>query len=219
MIVLSSPSGAGKSSLARTMIQGDANIVPSVSVTTRGRRASEAEGIHYEFVDRAEFDRIRIGGGLLEWAQVHGNMYGTPREAVERNLSRGRDVIFDIDWQGTRSLCREMREDIVSVFLLPPSAAELQARLHRRAEDSEDVIQRRLSNARDEIAKWAEYDHVLVNADFGETLRTLTCIVEAARSRFAFPRQVPADIEEIVRDLDEGLAELTGEFAPAALRA
>lgn len=221
MIVLSSPSGAGKSSLARALLARDSNIVPSVSLTTRAPRPSEVDGVHYRFVPSAEFERTAAQGGLLESARVHGNLYGTPRAPVEEALSAGRDVIFDIDWQGTVQLYEKAREDIVSVFLLPPSAKELRSRLFRRAEDSDEVIARRLANARDEIRQWKAYDHVLVNADFTETFDRLVGIVASARSSRELAREarrhaetLGADLDDLIRELDEGLA----DFEPQAPR-
>jgi len=217
MIVLSSPSGAGKSTLARALLQADPGVVPSVSCTTRPRRHSEVEGIHYRFLSREDFGRLRERGEFLESAQVHGNLYGTPRTPVERALAAGRDVVFDIDWQGTLDLYAAMRRDIVSVFLLPPSAAELAGRLNRRAEDEPEVIHTRLCNARDEIARWDSYDHVLVNSDLGETFATLRGILARARhdrdatgdARPAVPVR-PDDLETFVATLDEDLAEMAG---------
>src|SRR5205085_2993026 len=136
MLVVSSPSGAGKTTLTRTLLAEEKNISLSISVTTRRKRPSEIDNVHYHFISMREFEALREAGGLLEWAEVHGNCYGTPREPVEAALAAGRDMLFDIDWQGTRQLYRTMRADIVSVFVLPPSAAELKARLERRAEDS-----------------------------------------------------------------------------------
>ena len=136
MLVLSSPSGAGKTTLTRELLQKEENVSLSVSVTTRERRPSEIDGVHYQFVSKRRFEAMRDASELLEWAEVHGNYYGTPREAVEQALSEGRDVLFDIDWQGTRQLLEKMRDDVVTVFVLPPTAAELKARLERRAEDS-----------------------------------------------------------------------------------
>ena len=219
VIVLSSPSGGGKSSLAAALRRRDPNVVPSVSVTTRAPRPGEVPGVHYEFLDGREFARVRDSGGLLEWAEVHGNLYGSPREPVERSLAAGRDVLFVIDWQGARALARSLSADMVSVFLLPPSAAELRARLERRAEDPGDVIERRMANARGELARWAEYDHVLVNDDFGSTLAALAGIVEAARERRPLPRAVPAGIEALARDLDAELAEPPGDDGTLAMTA
>ncbi len=151
LVVLSSPSGAGKSTLSRLLLEQDDGLSLSVSVTTRKRRPSEVQGIHYDFVSNADFERMRERGELLEWAEVHGNKYGTPRDPVEQALCEGRDVLFDIDWQGADQMRAAMAEDLVSIFILPPSGAELQSRLVRRAEDDEATIRRRLDNAREEL--------------------------------------------------------------------
>lgn len=204
MLVISSPSGAGKSTLARTLIEADKSIQLSISVTTRDRRPSEVDGVHYHFVDRRKFDAMRKAGDLLEWAEVHGNFYGSPREPIERALAAGDDVLFDIDWQGTQQLYARIRADIVGVFILPPSAAELKHRLERRAEDSGDVIERRLRNARTEIGHWKEYDYVLVNEDLNRTFEQLVHILAAERVRR--PRQ--NGLVEYVTKLDGDLRKL-----------
>jgi guanylate kinase len=183
MLVISSPSGAGKSTIARTLMDKDKQIGLSVSVTTRQRRQSEIEGVHYQFVSQREFERLRDSDSLLEWAQVHGNYYGTPREAVETAMGEGRDMLFDIDWQGAQQLQDKMSADVVSIFILPPTMAELQSRLHRRAEDSEEVIQTRLNNSRAEIAHWREYDYVIVNDDLKSAFDAVQSIVKAERLR------------------------------------
>lgn len=183
MFVLSSPSGAGKSTIARGLLESDRDLTLSISVTTRQRRASEIDGVHYKFLTVKQFQTMRDQGELLEWAQVHGNYYGTPRGPVEEALSKGRDILFDIDWQGTLQLYDAARQDVVSVFILPPSMAELKARLERRAEDSTDVIARRLENARDEIDHWHEYDYVLINDDLDQTFHQVEKILAAERLR------------------------------------
>lgn len=183
MLVISSPSGAGKSTIARTLMDKDKQIGLSVSVTTRQRRQSEIEGVHYQFVSQREFERLRDSDSLLEWAQVHGNYYGTPREAVETAMGEGRDMLFDIDWQGAQQLQEKMSADVVSIFILPPTMAELQSRLHRRAEDTEEVIQTRLNNSRAEIAHWREYDYVIVNDDLNAAFDAVQSIVKAERLR------------------------------------
>jgi len=183
MLVISSPSGAGKSTIARTLLETDKQIGLSVSVTTRQRRPSEVEGVHYHFKSVREFERLRDSDSLLEWAEVHGNFYGTPREPVEQAMSEGRDMLFDIDWQGAQQLQQKMQADVVSIFVLPPTMTELQSRLHRRAEDSEDVIQMRLANSRAEIAHWREYDYVIVNDDLNAALDAVQSIVKAERLR------------------------------------
>ncbi|MFN3320210.1 guanylate kinase [Rhizobium sp. TH135] len=183
MLVISSPSGAGKSTIARTLMDRDQQISLSVSVTTRQRRQSEIEGVHYHFVSQREFERLRDSDSLLEWAEVHGNYYGTPREAVETAMGEGRDMLFDIDWQGAQQLQDKMSADVVSIFILPPTMAELQSRLHRRAEDTEEVIQTRLNNSRAEIAHWREYDYVIVNDDLNSAFDAVQSIVKAERLR------------------------------------
>ncbi len=185
MFILSSPSGAGKSTLSRLLLQDETELSLSVSVTTRGRRPSEVDGVHYHFIDPAQFGAMRDRGELLEWAEVHGNLYGTPRGPVEAALSSGKDVLFDIDWQGTRQIAEAMPDDIVRIFVLPPSMAELRARLERRAEDGADVIARRLANARNEIRHWEEYEYVLINEDLQASLKAARTILRAERQKRA----------------------------------
>ncbi|MHA6684333.1 guanylate kinase [Mesorhizobium sp. A556] len=183
MLVLSSPSGAGKSTIARNLIESDQSFELSVSVTTRPRRGSEIDGIHYHFRTPREFEMLRDNDELLEWAEVHGNFYATPREAAEKAMAEGRDMLFDIDWQGAKQLKEKMRGDIVSIFILPPSMKELKARLKRRAEDQEAVIETRLKNARTEIEHWTEYDFVVVNDDLDRAFGEVRSIVSAERLR------------------------------------
>lgn len=183
MLVLSSPSGAGKSTIARNLLENDTTLSLSVSVTTRPRRGSEIEGVHYHFRSHREFERLRASDALLEWAEVHGNFYGTPRESVEAAIAEGRDMLFDIDWQGALQLQEKMPADVVSIFILPPSMGELRMRLKRRAEDSDDVIEKRLKNARAEIEHWREYDYVVVNDDLDRAFSAVRCIVQAERLR------------------------------------
>ncbi|WP_275790153.1 guanylate kinase [Pararhizobium gei] len=183
MLVISSPSGAGKSTIARNLLEADPQMSISVSVTTRKRRPSEIDGRHYYFKSIREFEGLRQTDALLESAEVHGNFYGTPRDAVETAMSEGRDMLFDIDWQGAQQLQEKMGGDIVSIFILPPSMAELQSRLHRRAEDTEDVIQTRLANSRSEIEHWVEYDYIVVNEDLDSAFASVQAIVEAERLR------------------------------------
>ncbi|GAU84916.1 guanylate kinase [Bosea sp. BIWAKO-01] len=181
MLILSSPSGAGKSTLTRTLSQKETNLDLSVSVTTRLKRPSEIQGVHYHFIDRPVFDTLRERDELLEWAEVHGNGYGTPRKPVEDALKAGRDVLFDIDYQGTQQILEKAREDVVAIFILPPSMAELRSRLVRRAEDAPEVIAKRLDNARDEIARWSVYDYVIVNDDLGAAYDSVRAILTAER--------------------------------------
>lgn len=183
MLVISSPSGAGKSTIARNLLEADPQMSISVSVTTRKRRPSEIDGRHYHFKSIREFEGLRQTEALLEWAEVHGNFYGTPRDAVEQAMSEGRDMLFDIDWQGAQQLQEKMGGDVVSIFILPPSMAELQSRLHRRAEDTEEVIATRLANSRAEIEHWVEYDYIVVNEDLDSAFAAVQAIVEAERLR------------------------------------
>ncbi len=183
MLVISSPSGAGKSTIARNLLESDPQMSISVSVTTRKRRPSEIEGRHYFFKSIREFEGLRQTEALLEWAEVHGNFYGTPRDAVEAAMSEGQDMLFDIDWQGAQQLQEKMGGDVVSIFILPPSMAELQSRLHRRAEDTAEVIATRLANSRSEIEHWLEYDYIVVNEDLDSAFASVKAIVEAERLR------------------------------------
>jgi guanylate kinase len=183
MLVLSSPSGAGKSTIARNLLEADASLELSISVTTRQRRGSEIDGVHYHFLQMREFERLRDSDALLEWAEVHGNCYGTPREPAEAAMAQGRDMLFDIDWQGAKQLNEKMRADIVSIFILPPSMTELKSRLQRRAEDSAKTIETRLENARNEIEHWREYDYVVINDDLDRAFAAVKAIVTAERLR------------------------------------
>lgn len=184
MLILSSPSGAGKTTLTRMLLQDRAlDLTLSVSVTTRTRRTSEVDGIHYHFIPRDDFDAMRGHGDLLEWAEVHGNCYGTPRRPVEKILSQGRDVLFDIDYQGAAQVRETAAGDVVSIFILPPSMTELRARLERRAEDAREVIDKRLANAREEIRRWEAYDYVIVNDDLEKSYKQVTAIISAERLR------------------------------------
>jgi guanylate kinase len=183
MLVISSPSGAGKSTIAAHLLKADPSIGISVSVTTRQKRPSEIAGTHYHFVSIEKFERMRDNDELLEWAEVHGNFYGTPREPVEMAMAAGQDMLFDIDWQGAEQLQQKMSADVVSIFILPPTMTELQSRLHRRAEDTEAVIQTRLKNSRSEIEHWRDYDYVIVNDDLGRAFNAIKSIIEAERLR------------------------------------
>ncbi len=175
LFILSSPSGAGKSTLSRLLLK-DGQLELSISVTTRQRRPSEVNGLHYHFISKKEFERKRDGDEFIEWAEVHGNYYGTLRESVENTLSAGRDMLFDIDYQGTKQLQKKMLGDTVSVFILPPSMKELVSRLHRRAEDSQDIIDLRLENARTEMQHWRSYDYVVINKDLNQSLSFIKSI-------------------------------------------
>ena len=181
MLVLSSPSGAGKTTLSRRLLDSDPAIQMSVSATTRRPRAGEIEGRDYYFIDAAEFERRAKAREFLEHATVFENRYGTPKKAVEDILASGKDVLFDIDWQGTQQLKQQARDDVVSVFVLPPSHDELERRLRARAQDEEDVVQARMAKAADEISHWAEYDYVIVNRDLDESLANIRSILAAER--------------------------------------
>ena len=202
ILILSSPSGAGKTTLTRMLMQDKAlDLTLSVSVTTRPRRSSEVDGIHYRFIDRREFDRMKEGGDLLESAEVHGNGYGTPRAPVEKALAEGRDMLFDVDWQGARQMRERLGDDVVSIFVLPPSMRELRARLERRAEDSSATIEERIDNARHEIERWRAYEYVIVNDDLQRAYEDLLAIVRAERLKV---RRVAAGIEPFVESLARG---------------
>ena len=183
LLVLSSPSGAGKTTLAGRLTQADPSLRMSVSVTTRAPRQGEVDGKDYIFIDGQDFERRKQAGDLIEWAEVHGNFYATPRAPVLSALARGQDMLFDIDWQGARQLKAEASADMVGVFILPPDAATLERRLKTRAQDSEAVVSRRLAAAASEIAHWRDYDYVIVNADLEASLAGLRGILAAERLR------------------------------------
>jgi guanylate kinase len=201
LLILSSPSGAGKTTLARRLLAADASLRMSVSLTTRAPRPGEAEGVDYFFVDTAEFDRRRQAGELLEWAEVFGASYGTPKSQVLDLIEAGTDVVFDIDWQGARQLKRQLPTDVVRVFILPPDGKALEQRLTARKQDSEAVVARRLKAAANEIAHWSEYDYVLVNADLDVTFASLVGIVAAERLK----RQRQTGLAEFVAGVLAGL--------------
>ena len=181
MFVLSSPSGAGKTTLSRMLLKADRNVELSVSVTTRPRRPGEIEGRDYRFIDLARFEAMVKRNGLLEWAEVFGYRYGTPRRPVEKAMRAGRDVLFDIDWQGTQQLREKARDDLVSVFILPPTIKELHRRLQRRAQDSRAIIVSRMAKAAAEMSHWPEYDYVIVNRDIGDAFGQVQAILVAER--------------------------------------
>ncbi len=181
MLVLSSPSGAGKTTLSRLLLKADRGVELSISVTTRPRRPGEVDSRDYHFIDQPCFDAMVKSGRLLEWAEVFGHRYGTPRRPVEKALRLGRDVLFDIDWQGTQQLSEKARDDLVSVFILPPTVKELERRLQRRAQDSRTVIGSRMAKAADEMSHWPEYDYVIVNRDIDEAFTEVRAILAAER--------------------------------------
>jgi guanylate kinase len=201
MLVLSSPSGAGKTTLSRLLLESDPAIDLSISVTTRPPRPGEVDGSHYHFIDPAQFDAMTARGELLEWAQVFGNRYGTPRGPVEKALSSGRDVLFDIDWQGTQQLREKGRDDLVSVFVLPPSIPDLEARLRTRAQDADDVIRARMAKAANEMSHWAEYDYVVINRDVWRAFEDVCAILAAERLK----RERQTGLSAFVRALQAGL--------------
>jgi guanylate kinase len=183
MLVLSSPSGAGKTTLSRKLLASDSSVAMSVSTTTRAPRSGEEEGADYFFVSPSMFTQMAQGGAFLEHALVFGHHYGTPREPVQMALAKGRDVLFDIDWQGTQQLRQQAGDDLVSIFVLPPSHEELERRLRARAQDTEDVVQARMSRANNEISHWAEYDYVVINDDLDSTLQKIRTILDAERMK------------------------------------
>jgi guanylate kinase len=199
IMVLSSPSGAGKTTLTHRLLQTDSALSLSVSVTTRARRPNEVEGVAYHFIDRATFDRMVAERELLEHATVFGNSYGTPRGPVEAVLGQGREIISDLDWQGTQQLKATIRDDLVSVFILPPSVDELERRLTARNQDSPEVVRQRMAKALDEMSHWPEYDYVLVNRDLEDSVATLSAIVRAERAKRV--RQV--GLVEFVREISK----------------
>ncbi|MBA4132635.1 MAG: guanylate kinase [Hyphomicrobium sp.] len=201
LLVLSSPSGAGKTTLSRALLEGDPGIRLSISVTTRTPRPGEVDGKDYIFVDRARFDAMRAKGDLLEWATVFGNSYGTPRAPVEAAIARGEDVLFDIDWQGAQQLSEKMAGDLVRVFILPPSGSVLETRLKGRAQDPPEVVAKRMAEASAEISHWAEYDYVIVNADLAVSIEGLRSILAAERLK----RERLLGLSQFVRDLQTGL--------------
>jgi guanylate kinase len=201
LLVLSSPSGAGKTTLARGLLAADGNIAMSVSVTTRKARPGEVDGRDYHFLDEARFRAMRDKGELLEWATVFGNSYGTPRAPVEQAIAAGRAVLFDIDWQGSQQLAEKMPGDVVRVFVLPPSGAVLEARLRTRNQDPSEVVAQRMAEAANEISHWAEYDYVIVNADLARSLEGVRAILTAERLR----RERLSGLMAFVRELQQAL--------------
>ncbi len=201
VLILSSPSGAGKTTLTRAIASdGGWGLDLSISVTTRQRRPSEIEGRHYHFIDREAFEDLRRRDDLLEWAEVHGNFYGTPRRPVERALNAGRDMIFDIDYQGTRQVRKRLDGDVVTIFILPPSFSELRQRLERRAEDSPETIEKRLANALNEMQRWSEYDYIIVNDDLDESFRALQAILSAERLKRTRRTGLPAFVDGLLAE-------------------
>jgi guanylate kinase len=205
MVIISSPSGAGKTTLTRKIISDMEDTVLSISVTTRKKRPNEQEGLHYYFINDSAFNQMVKDGNLLESANVFGFNYGTPRDKVLENIQAGRDVIFDIDWQGASQLRKNFRENILSVFILPPSAAELMSRLIKRDQDSLDVIKKRLNAAYDEIKHWREYDYIIINDDLEKSYNQLRSIIIAERMKVS--QSNSANIDLHVKVLMEELSD------------
>jgi guanylate kinase len=201
LLVLSSPSGAGKTTLARRLLERDSGIRMSVSVTTRAPRPAEVEGVDYHFIDEETFRHRRDNGELLEWAKVFNHYYGTPRGPVEALLAEGHDLLFDIDWQGAQQIAENMGQDLVRVFVLPPSGEILEERLRARAQDSADVVADRMARASDEISHWAEYDYVIVNDDLDRSGAALAAILTAERHK----RDRQMGLQDFVRRIQESL--------------
>jgi guanylate kinase len=200
MLVLSSPSGAGKTTIARKLLEREPNLKMSVSATTRPRRRGEVQGIDYQFVEAGAFGEMVNRGELLEHAKVFGHYYGTPRKPVEAALAAGRDMLFDIDWQGTQQLAQSARSDLVAVFILPPSTAELERRLKGRAQDSAEVVASRMAKAADEMSHWPEYDYIVINVEVGGSVAEVRAILMAERLRRA--RQI--GLVDFVKRLQQG---------------
>ncbi|MGC9952684.1 MAG: guanylate kinase [Rhizomicrobium sp.] len=199
MLVLSSPSGAGKTTLSRRLLESDPNVAMSVSATTRPKRPGEVDGRDYFFIADEKFQLMANTGEFLEHALVFGHRYGTPKQPVLEALTAGRDVLFDIDWQGTQQLRQQVREDVVTIFVLPPSREELERRLHTRAQDSAEVVAKRMAKANDEISHWAEYDYVIVNEDVARAQAQVETILEAERLKRARQPGIPAFVETLMR--------------------
>jgi len=202
MLVIASPSGAGKSSISRSLFGQDPNIRLSVSVTTRARRTDEVDGTHYYFIDVPTFNRMKADGELLESAQVHDNFYGTPRAKVEEQLAAGNDILFDVDYQGTLQLYEKSRADMVTVFILPPSIKELRARLERRAQDSVGTIEKRLRNAKLEMQHYNEYDYIIVNEDLEASTQKVRSILAAARLQRSRLTQLDNFVKDLQNQID-----------------
>jgi guanylate kinase len=201
MYVMSSPSGAGKTTITRALLKNNPDLSVSISTTTRDRRPGEVAGQDYNFVDLTEFNHLRESGAFLEYAKVFDHYYGTPRKAVEDALNEGQDVIFDIDWQGTQQLREIARDDLVTVFILPPSSSELEKRLRGRAQDKDEVIRNRLSKAADEMTHYSEYDYVIINKDIDQAITQAQLILDAERLK----RYRIAGLSDFVRGLKDGL--------------
>jgi len=200
MLVLSSPSGAGKSSITRALLAEDPAVALSISATTRAPRPGEVDGIHYHFVDHASFDAMVAAGEMLEYARVFDNAYGTPRAPVAAALAAGKDVLFDVDWQGHQQLAQNARADLVSIFILPPSLTELERRLRQRGQDSDEVIRKRMAKANAEISHYADYDYVITNIDLATSIAHVKAILTAERLRRDRQVTLPAFVAQLATD-------------------
>lgn len=201
MLILSSPSGAGKTTLARRLLNEDDNITMSVSMTTRPKRPGEKDGVDYHFVTKEQFDEIQAQNGFLESAEVFDNYYGTPAGPVDKSIQEGKDILFDIDWQGTKQIREARDEDTVTIFILPPSASALEDRLRRRAQDSEEVVQRRMAGASNEIKHWDLYRYVIVNENIEESLSAIKAILKSERLRRSRRVGLSDFVDQIQADL------------------
>lgn len=181
MLVLSSPSGAGKTSIVKELLKQDSNLITSISVTTRPARPGEIDGRDYWFIDKPTYHQMLEAGDLLEHAEVYGNFYGTPKALVIEALSQGKDIVFDLDWQGTQQLAQAASADLVSIFILPPSLQELEKRLKTRAQDSEDVMKQRMASVSHDLSHWAEYDYVIINENFQYSVDCVRSILKSER--------------------------------------
>jgi len=200
LLVLSSPSGAGKTTITRALVAADAGLAMSISVTTRPPRPDEADGKHYHFITQGKFDAMVESGELLEHASVFGHSYGTPRAPVMAALAAGADIVSDVDWQGTQQLAEKVRQDLVAVFILPPTLGALEERLRRRAQDSDAVVASRMAKSADEMSHWPEYDYVILNRDLDESVRQVRSILTAERAR----RERQIGLAEFVNRLRSG---------------
>ena len=203
MLALSSPSGAGKTTISRKLLERNKNLILSISTTTRPIRPAERDGIDYIFTDVDTFQKDAENGKFLEYAKVFGNYYGTPFEVAENTLCQGKDILFDIDWQGTQQIAQKARQDLVSIFILPPSVAELQRRLIERSQDPMDVVKNRMSQASDEMSHWAEYDYIIINRDINKSVHNVEAILEAERLK----RERQVGLPEFVNQLREEAVE------------
>ncbi len=203
MLALSSPSGAGKTTISRKLLDRNKNLILSISTTTRPKRPAEKDGVDYIFSDVEKFKADAEDGKFLEYAKVFGNYYGTPFEVAENTLTKGKDILFDIDWQGTQQIAQKARQDLVSVFILPPSVAELERRLIERSQDSMEVVRDRMSKASDEMSHWAEYDYIIINRDIDKSVHNVEAILEAERLK----RERQVGLPEFVNQLREEAVE------------